>query len=72
MAGGNDIARIPVCLNKKDPYQSELLSHIKSYTNASAYLKSLIIRDYEDKKKKAPMQQQVKNPGMALLNGLTL
>jgi len=54
MTGGKRIARIPVCLNKEDPYQSELITHIRSYTNASAYLKSLVIRDYEDKKKKAP------------------
>lgn len=71
MAGRNNIDRIPVCLNKLDPYQSELIRHIRSYTNASGYLKALVIRDYEEKKKKAPVPQ-VRNLSMAQLNGLSL
>ncbi|PLR89522.1 hypothetical protein [Bacillus sp. T33-2] len=72
MAKGNDnIARIPLCLNRKDPYQSELISYIRTHTNASGYLKSLVIRDYEDKKKKAPAGPVISG-GMAQLNGLVL
>lgn len=71
MAGGNGIARIPVCLNKEDPYQKELIKHIKSYTNASAYLKSLVIRDFEDKKKKVSSPRVI-NGGKNTLNGFVL
>jgi hypothetical protein len=71
MAGSKRIARIPVCLNKEDPYQKELINHIKSYTNASAYLKSLVIRDYEDKKKKVP-NPRVINGGKNTFNGFVL
>ncbi|USK48847.1 hypothetical protein LIT38_20265 [Bacillus sp. CMF12] len=64
------IARIPVCLNYADPYQSELISHIKKFTNQSAYLKSLVIRDYEATKKATA--QPVINRSMSQLTGIIL
>jgi hypothetical protein len=64
----------PVSFSLQDPFESELLSHAAGQGKFSKYVKRLIWRDLEAKKKikKAPSPDHVIHGGKNAFNGFVL